>query len=104
MILLESSALRKTYRAMYQLYDENSEILVSVPTYSYYCENCKTAKEEFHSMKTCPDFLTCEACGGSSKRQISLNEAVHYKGTCWSRDRYTAAGNLKWLKEGGSDD
>lgn len=53
--------------------------------------------EEFFSMSTCPDFISCP-CGKQAKKIIAPNEAVHLKGTCWSRDNYTGGGNLKYIK------
>lgn len=67
------------------------------PTYTFRCETCKTESDEFHSMVNCPDFITCDGCGNSAKREISTGSAFHLKGTNWARDKYTAPSNLRWM-------
>lgn len=52
-----------------------------MPTYDYYCSNCKKDFEFFQSIKDEP-FKVCPACGKPSlKRKISAGAGLIFKGT-----------------------
>jgi putative FmdB family regulatory protein len=73
------------------------------PTYSYYCQNCKTTTEEMFSMKNKPDTLTCIHCGKVSHSIIDNQNGRGFilKGHGWSFDGYAGKSNFKF---GGSDE
>jgi putative FmdB family regulatory protein len=51
-----------------------------MPTYDYYCSQCDTIHELFHSMSA-PDAKECPSCHQPSlKKQISLNAGIIFKG------------------------
>lgn len=64
------------------------------PTYSYYCENCKTFQEEFFSISAKPDHLTCKQCGGQAKSAITPGNGFILKGHGWGFDRYAGPSNF----------
>ncbi|WP_295156557.1 FmdB family zinc ribbon protein [uncultured Brachyspira sp.] len=50
-----------------------------MPTYEYKCENCGNEFEEFQSI-TSEAKADCPKCGSESKRMISLNSGIIFKG------------------------
>lgn len=74
------------------------------PTYSFRCETCKQESESFHSIKNCPDFITCDGCGQPAQRQMSTGQAFHLSGTGWARDGYTGESNMRWIGLGKPED
>lgn len=50
-----------------------------MPTYEYKCQKCGNEFEEFQSIKA-EAKAKCPKCGGKSKRMISLNSGIIFKG------------------------
>jgi putative FmdB family regulatory protein len=70
------------------------------PTYAYYCESCKETTEEFFSMSSKPDHITCK-CGKQAKSQINNGNGFLLKGHGWGFDRYAGPSNFS---NSGKDD
>lgn len=70
------------------------------PTYSYYCQSCKTTTEEMFSMKNKPDSLTCIHCGKTAHSIIDGGQGFHLHGHGWSFDSYSSPSNFSNYKKG----
>jgi putative FmdB family regulatory protein len=42
-----------------------------VPIYTYECEHCKSSQEEMFSLKSRPEFITCNTCGKNARYVLS---------------------------------
>ena len=64
-----------------------------MPIYEYECEECKEVVEAWQSISDEP-LATCEKCGGSLHKLISMS-SFHLKGGGWYADGYGSSGNSK---------
>lgn len=51
-----------------------------MPYYDYKCDSCDNVFETFHSISEAPD-VVCPKCGGQSKKQITSNIGIAFKGS-----------------------
>ena len=72
-----------------------------MPIYEYECESCGRSFEYMQSISE-PPKTTCEACGGTLKKQISAAGFI-LKGGGWYKDLYASPKPGGTDKSGGSD-
>ncbi len=67
-----------------------------MPIYEYECEECNEVVEAWQSISDEP-LSTCEKCGGSLHKLISIS-SFQLKGGGWYADGYGSSGNAKNTK------
>lgn len=60
------------------IYEKQQKGGVSMPIYTYKCEQCGHTEQYIHSISQNPEFK-CEKCGGNMKKEIPTKVGVVYK-------------------------
>lgn len=69
-----------------------------MPTYSFYCHNCKLTTEEVYSMSKKPAAILCPNCMEVADSVVLGGSGFQLKGHGWGFDRYAGKNNFRFTK------
>ena len=74
-----------------------------MPTYEYYCHNCRRTFEYFQKI-TAEPLVSCPECHQTVERKISGGSGLIFKGSGFYSTDYKKNGNGESVKEAGTPD